>query len=73
MDSSLPSSSVHEVSQMRTLEWVAILQGSPLRQGLNLHLLLVRRVLYHCATWEAHILWHLSPKFIFSVLFVIEP
>ena len=56
MDDSLPSSSVYEVSQMGILDWVAILQGISLMQGLNLHLLIVRRILYHYATWEAHIL-----------------
>ena len=64
MNGSLSSSSVHQVSQMRILEWVAILHGISLMQGLNLHLLLVWRVLYHYATCEAHISWHLSPKFI---------
>ena len=33
------SDSVHGILQVRILEWVAILQGIFLTQGLNLHLL----------------------------------
>ena len=39
MDCSPPGSSVHRISQIRLLEWVAILQGIFLIQGSNLLLL----------------------------------
>ena len=39
MDCSLPGSFVHGILQARILEWVALLQGIFLTQGLNPHLL----------------------------------
>ena len=45
-----PGSSVHEISQARILEWVAIhslLQGIFPTQGSNLGLLHFRQILYH--------------------------
>ena len=55
MDCSPPGSSVHGISQARTLEWVAVnlLQGIIQAQGLNLCLLHCRETLYHWATWKA--------------------
>ena len=51
---SLPGSSVHGISQARTLEWGCcfLFQGILPTQGSNLHLWLGRRGLYHWATWE---------------------
>ena len=46
MDCSPPGSSIHGIFQARILEWVAILQGNFLTQGLNLHLL-------HVLYWQA--------------------
>ena len=50
---SLPSSSVHGISQAKILEWVAISssRGSP--QGYNTHLLHCGWILYHGTTREA--------------------
>ena len=59
MDCSLPGSSVHGISQIRILEWVAIStsrgssQPRDWTQVSNPGLLLGRWVLYHWATWEA--------------------
>ena len=54
----LPSSSVHEISQARILEWVAISfsRGSSWpRDGTRVSCIFCigRRILYHWATWEA--------------------
>ena len=46
MDCSLPGSSVHGILQPRTPEWVALLQGIFLTQGVSLGLPHCRRVLY---------------------------
>ena len=46
MDCSLPGSSVHGISQVRTLEWVAI-SFNFLTQGLNLGVLHCRQIPYH--------------------------
>ena len=45
-DCSLPVSSVHEISQARILEWVALLQGISPTQGSNWSLLHCRGILY---------------------------
>ena len=58
MDYSLPGSSVHGISQVRILEWVAIsgFRGSSWPRAQN-HVSCIfwigRWILYHCATWEA--------------------
>ena len=39
MDCSSPGSPVHGIIQARILEWVAMLQGTFVTQGLNPHLL----------------------------------
>ena len=54
MDCSLPGSSVHGIFQARILEWVAISFSRVifLIQGLNVHLLYCKWILYHWATWE---------------------
>ena len=61
IDCSLPGSSVHGISQARILEWVAILT-----QGLNLPLLLGRRILYYVYYLWSVALWvtflHSSPS-----------
>ena len=55
MDCSLPGSSVHEISQARMLEWIAISfsRGIFPNQGLNPRLLHCKEILYCCATGEA--------------------
>jgi len=57
MDCSLPSSSVHGISQARTLEWVAIFSSRESSQPGNwTHVSCVsRRILYHWAIREAHV------------------
>ena len=51
------------VPQVRLLELVAaFLHGIFPTQGLNLHLLLDRRILYHSATREAHGIWKVPTK-----------
>ena len=54
MDGGPTGSSMHGISQVRILEWIAISfsRGSFLL-GLNLCLLLDRRILYHGDAWEA--------------------
>ena len=48
MDYSLPGSSVHEILQARTMEWVAISSFREIfpTQGLNLGLMYYRQILY---------------------------
>ena len=58
MDCSSPGSSVHEIFQARTLEWVAIsfYRGSSQpRDGTRVSCVsyIGRQILYHWATWEA--------------------
>ena len=48
MDYSLPAFSVHEISQARILEWVAI----SLIQGYNKHFLLGKHFIYYWVTGE---------------------
>ena len=62
MDCSLPGSSVHWISQARTLEWVAISSSrgsSPSRDQTCISCIswIGRQILYHCATWEAPPTW----------------
>ena len=59
MDYSLPGCSVHGNSQARILEWVTISYSrAPSQPRGQTHIscasCLGRRVLYQCATWEAH-------------------
>ena len=54
MDCSLPGSSVHGISQARTLEWVAIsFSGGAFWLRDLMCLMLGRWILYHWMTWEA--------------------
>ena len=54
MDCSLPGSSVHGILQARILEWVAMPSSRDLPgQGLNLHLLHCRKILYCWANGKA--------------------
>ena len=58
MDCSPPGSSVHEIFQVRILEWVAISysRGSSQpgdRTCVSCISCIGRQILYHCATWEA--------------------
>ena len=63
MEHSPPGSSVHEISQARILEWIAISssRGSS-RPKDRTHVSCISRwILYHSATWEAHlVLYQLS-------------
>ena len=63
MDCSLPGSSVHGIFQERTLEWVANVyfrRSSRPRDGTHGSCLSCfrRQIMYHCATWGAHIYVH---------------
>ena len=55
MDHSLPGSSVHGISQARTLEWVVISfsRGSSQPRDQTHVSCISRYILYHWATWEA--------------------
>ena len=55
MDCNPPGSSVHGTFQARTLEWVAISssRGSSWPRDQTCVSCIVRRILYHWATWEA--------------------
>ena len=56
MDCNLPGSSVHGISQARTLEWVAISssRGSSQPSGcVSCVSCISKQTLYHWATWEA--------------------
>ena len=59
MDCSLPGSSVHGYSQARILEKVAICfsRGSSWTKDQTHVLCIGRQILYHWATWEAHVLF----------------
>ena len=62
MDCSPPGSYVHGISQARILEWVAVsfYRGSSEPRDWA-HVFCIscigRQILYHCATWEAQILY----------------
>ena len=58
MDCSLPGSPVHGIFQARILEWVTISSSRGSSQPRDWTLVtcvscIGRRILYHCATWEA--------------------
>ena len=55
MDCSPPDSSVHEISQARILEWVAISssRGSSCPRAWTWNSCIGKQILYHWATWEA--------------------
>ena len=57
MDCSLPGSSVHGIFQARILEWVVIScsRGSSWPRNQTCISCIGRWILYHCATWEAHL------------------
>ena len=57
MDCSLPVSSVHGIFQARRLEWVAISssRGSTWPRDQTCVSCIGRQILFHWATWEAHI------------------
>ena len=61
MDCCLSGSSVRGILQARMLKWDAIPFSRRIfpTKGLNLCLLLCRRVLYHWATWEAIMLYYM--------------
>ena len=79
---STPGSSVHRISQARTLEWVALTPGDlpdPGTEPESPVSCIGRRVLYHWATWDAlprgplgtlkhsHSLSHSAPCFIWGI------
>ena len=58
MDCSLPGSSVHEIFQMRILEWATVFssRGSSWprdRANISCISCIGRQILYHCANWKA--------------------
>ena len=60
MNYNLPGSSVHGIFQARILEWVAVSssrEASPPRDWTCISgtSCLIRWILYHCATWQAHL------------------
>ena len=60
MDGSPPGSSVHGILQVRILEWVAISSCRDLpNPGVEavscVSCVGSRLILYHCATWKAHL------------------
>ena len=59
MDCRPPGSSIHGILQARVLEWVAIAysRGSSWPKDWTHVSCIGRRVLYHCATWEAPHNW----------------
>ena len=60
IDCNLPGSSVHEISQARILEWVAILTSRLLpTQGSNLGLLHCRQILYPLSHLGSHIKYNI--------------
>ena len=64
VDYSPPGSSIHGISQARILEWVAISSSNGSSQPRNqTHvsgvLCIGRWILFHCATWKAHIILHI--------------
>ena len=58
MHRSPPDSSVHGISQASILEWVAIpfSRGSSRPRDQTRVSCISRKMLYHCATWEAQML-----------------
>ena len=78
MDCSPPGSSVHGILQARILEWVAMpsCRGSSWPRNRTHISHTGRRILYHCATWEAPILSHVlsmcseNRAYIFSSILV---
>ena len=56
VDCSLPGSSVHEILQARILEWIAVSfsRKSSWLRDQTLISCIDRWILYHWATWEAH-------------------
>ena len=66
MDCNPPGSSVHEISQARIVDWIAIpfsSGSSPPRGQASISCVccIGRRILYHCATWTTReALWFIS-------------
>ena len=74
MDCSLPSSSVHGISQTRILEWLARSSSKGSSQPRDqTHIswasCIGRWILYHWATWEAHIIQLFCHPVVSSSLF----
>ena len=72
-DCSLPGSSVHGILQERIMEWVAMPSSrgsSPPKDRTHISYISCngRRVLYHCATWEA-LAKHTSDKELLSKIY----
>ena len=59
MDYSPPGSSVHGIFQARILQRVAMSYSTGSSQSRDrMHVSFIdRQILYHCATWEAHIMF----------------
>ena len=64
MDCNPPGSSVPGIVQARILEWVATSSSRGSSQPRDqTHVswtsCIGRQILYHCTTWEVHIIWHI--------------
>ena len=75
-DYSSPASSVHEVFQARTLEWVTISfsrRSSQPRDQTCISCIsyIGRQILYHCAMWEALLLPLIVNSFFFLLCWMI--
>ena len=71
VDGSPPVSSAHELSQARTLEWVAMSssRGSSWPRNRTPVSCVGKRILYHRATWEAQEMVHSCAASFVSCLF----
>ena len=65
-----PGTSSHEIFQARILKWVAIScsRGSSQPKAQTCMSCIVRQILYHSATWEAHVIPYFSFLISFSSL-----
>ena len=67
MDCSQPDSTVHGILQARMPEWVAVSSSRASSQTrdwiwISCNSCIGRQILYHCATWEAHLICRLTVK-----------
>ena len=71
IDCSLPDSSIHWIFQARVRKWVAISysKGSSWPRGWTCVFCISRQILYHCATWEAHLtFWGTTKVFLLTLI-----
>ena len=70
-DCSPPDSSIHWIFQARVRKWVAISysKGSSWPRGWTYVFCIGRQILYHCATWEAHLtFWGTTKLFLLTLI-----